>query len=276
MNKFTHILITLALLFSLFFSLYSQAQGTLMITTPRIVFDGRERSLSVNLKNTGSEAGSYRVFFSEKSMVSTGSVQELATGEKASWSAAGMVRYSPRRVTLAAQQGQRIRLALRKPADLADGEYRSHLVFRSEPDRPQAQNSSSQSAPQFRPTFEFSIPVIIRHGHTTATAVLSNPALAKQKGQKVLHLTLNRTGNRSLYGDIEVFGLHAKNGSDTSLFKQQGIAHYTPLLKRKVQLRLPPDIPLHSYTQLRVVFQERAKYGGSERAELVFNHRNLN
>lgn len=184
-----------------------------------------------------------------------------------------MIRYSPRRVTLAPQQGQRIRLALRKPAGLADGEYRSHLVFRSEPDNQPTQNSNGQHQPQFRPTFEFSIPVIIRHGHTTATATLSNPALIQQKDKQALHLTLHRTGNRSLYGDFEVFGVTTVNENGTSLFKQQGVAHYPPLLKRKVQILLPSDIPLHAYSQLRVVFQEREKYGGNEYAELIFNHR---
>lgn len=269
-----HRLIRTIISLTLLASSYSQAQGTLMITTPRVVFEGRERSISVNLKNAGDQPGSYRIFFREQTMDNTGSVQKLAEGEHADRSAATMVRYSPRRVTLAAQQGQRVRLALRKPADLADGEYRSHLVFRSEPNAQTPQTLNSQDRTRFRPTFEFSIPLIIRHGQTFATASLSNPALIQQDGHRTLHLTLNRTGNRSLYGDFQVVGLQNGNASGKPLFEQKGLAHYTPLLKRKVQLQVPKNIPLHLYSHLKIVFQEQKKYGGNERAELIFKHKN--
>ncbi len=271
MTQFRPHALTFTLLCTLLPSLHSQAQSSLMITTPRVVVEGRERSASVHLKNAGDSTGSYRVFFREKSMTDNGTVKKIASDAQPAWSAATMIRFSPRRVTLAPQQSQRVRLALRKPANLADGEYRSHLVFRSEPENLTRQSNTSQISTQFRPTFEFSIPVIIRHGRTFATAALSDPALIQQDKRQVLRLTLNRTGNRSLYGDFQVSGLQSTTDSGTTLFEQKGLALYPPLNEREVQLELPKNIPLQQYSHLKVVFQERPKYGGNERAELMFS-----
>ena len=44
-------------------------------------------------------------------------------------SAADLVRYSPRQVELAPGEVQTVRIQIRKPEGLKDGEYHSHLVF---------------------------------------------------------------------------------------------------------------------------------------------------
>lgn len=269
MNRFNHYLPVFALICSLFSVQQSQAQSSLLITTPRVVFEGRMRSASVHLKNAGDSRGNYRVFFHERTMNTNGNVTAIKGDGVPAWSATKMIRYSPRRVSLAALQNQRIRLALRKPATLPDGEYRSHLVFRSAPEV-QTDAEGEKLTTAFRPTFEFSIPIIIRHGKTFATASLSSPVLTQAGKQQKLSLTLNRTGNRSLYGDFQLLGLTGPDDSGTPLFEQKGLAHYTPLTARKVNLLLPENINLRPYSHLKVIFQERPKYGGNERAELVF------
>ena len=271
MIKTLNFSLLLSMATTLLLSTETYARSALMITTQRIVLDGRERSASVHLKNNGDSRGRYKVFFREKKMAANGTVQSMKDGEAAPWSAAHMVRFSPRRVSLEARQSQRVRLAIRKPADLPDGEYRSHLVFKGAPENQLDPNNSSKL--QFTPTFEFSIPVIIRHGKTFAGAELSHPSLQKNGKQQQIELTMHRTGNRSLFGDIKVFGLNKQSEKGIFLFEQRGFAHYTPSTERKVFIQIPDNVDIRQHGLLKVVFQERPRYGGNEQAELVFAHR---
>ncbi|MBY4676499.1 fimbrial biogenesis chaperone [Marinobacterium arenosum] len=251
---------------SLLTSFEASATSNLMITTPRVVLEGRSRTDSINLKNRGDSTGRYQIFFREKQMTSSGNIVD-SKARANQWSAARLVRFSPSRLKLGAQQSQRIRLAVRKPADLAEGEYRSHLVFRSRALAPEQNQNNGRAGVNFSPTFEFSIPIIVRHGRTWAEARLSDGSVVYQAHQQQIRLTLQRQGNRSLYGDFHVFGLE-DDQTAISLFKLKGIAHYTPLPEREVLLAVPKHLSLHSFQRLRVVFEEQPKYGGNQRAEL--------
>jgi hypothetical protein len=118
------------------------------------------------------------------------------------------LRIFPRQVTLAPGEAQVIMLQCRrKPAMLA-GEYRSHLWFRSEKKytllgKTEPLLDSNQLSISIIPIFGITIPVIIRSGEVGVSATLSNLKLDIQQGIiQSLTLTINRTGNISIYGDM--------------------------------------------------------------------------
>ncbi len=224
------------------------AQGNLVIAPKRVELEGRTRSAAVTVINQGSETATYRIFFKNQRMTPEGGLEEIAANEGDVLTADQLVRYSPREVTLAPGASQSVRLLLRKPGDLANGEYRSHLFFQTVPP-PNSGVSLEESASDGKsitvaliPVYGISIPVIVRHGDLSAAASLSIESAVPTEGTEPpqVRLELGRTGDRSLYGDIEITHVSA-NGDETSLARTNGIAIYTPLATRTITVGIDDE-----------------------------------
>ena len=112
----------------------AQAAGDLLVAPTRIIFDG-QRGTEVILNNIGSETATYRISLELRRMNAEGRLDDVTPEQEneIEKAAKGMIRYAPRRVTLPPNQPQAIRLGIRAPQGLADGEYRAHLLFRAIP-----------------------------------------------------------------------------------------------------------------------------------------------
>ncbi|MFL5319107.1 MAG: molecular chaperone, partial [Myxococcaceae bacterium] len=110
-----------------------QAGGVQVLPT-RVVFEGRERAAAITLVNNGQKAQTYRLSLVEMKMNDDGKLEPVPAGQAVDHSAAQYIRFSPRQVTLEPKTTQTVRLQLRLPAELARGEYRSHLMLRALPD----------------------------------------------------------------------------------------------------------------------------------------------
>jgi P pilus assembly chaperone PapD len=258
-----------ALLLTLFALTHGKAiaAGQLMVTPTRIVFEGNNRTEQVNLINTGSETGRFRISFVRRKMTEDGKFEEVAENEPGMYSDE-IVRFSPRQVTLAPGQAQTVRLMLRKKRDMPEGEYRSHLLFQSLPD-PAAtdisqlsDNDSKTLSVQLIPIVGITIPVIVRQGELSATVSLSDFGLQQEntvKGQTTLSLRINREGNSSAYGDIRVY-FTPKGGDSVVVGHINGVAVYTPLASRTVDIKLqtPSGFNL-SNGELHITYLESGK-----------------
>ena len=116
------------------FSFINSAQASLLVSPIRVAFEGRERSHEIVLINSSSEVKTYRLAWQEKLALPSGGYKDLTAEETVGYpSASKMLRFSPRQVTLKPNERQIVRLGLRRPKDLADGEYRSHLKLEALP-----------------------------------------------------------------------------------------------------------------------------------------------
>jgi P pilus assembly chaperone PapD len=182
-----------------------------------------------------------------------------------------LFRYSPRQVTLEPGASQAIRLLLRKPKDLPDGEYRSHMMMRAVPDNTGQSVESSGTGATVRliPVFGIAVPIIIRHGKVSYDMSLSDlafvPGTAEQPMPKI-RFKLNRTGNRSSYGDLTA--TLTADGKDVVLSQIFRLAVYTPNPSRTVEmtLRVPDGVKLSGNT-LKVSYKTIADEGGNLLAE---------
>jgi hypothetical protein len=182
-------------------------------------------------------------------MSETGDFQPADKEAEGEHFADSMLVHSPRQVVLAPGAAQLVRVLVRKPADLASGEYRSHLIF----DRiasPTAANSVSKDAAlpagevgiQLTALVGVSIPVIVRHGETSATVRISDMALlagATSDDGPMLSLALERSGNRSVYGDL-VVSFTPEGGKEAVVGKASGVAVYAPNPLRRAKLGIRP------------------------------------
>jgi hypothetical protein len=102
----------------------AQAAGDLLVAPTRVVLDGA-RGTEVILNNIDSVPATYRVSLEVRRMNADGTLDEVepekATAAEAQ--ALSMITYAPRRVELAPNQPQAIRIGVRSPADL-DAEVR--------------------------------------------------------------------------------------------------------------------------------------------------------
>jgi len=230
--------------------------ANLNISPRRVVFSGAGRADTVIVFNTGTEAATYNVELSDRAMTATGEIKplaELTEADKAGLnpahlqSAGELITHTPRRVVLAAGESQVIRLR-RRPAPLAPGEYRSHLTVTAVPPREAGLTAESAAAEglskaevsvSLTALFSVSIPVIVREGAVDVSATITGVQLRPNLGDGVAGIAfdLGRTGNGSLYGDVQVLGHKGE-----ALAELKGIGVYTELSSRHVTLALkrPP------------------------------------
>ena len=245
----------------------ANAAGQLMVSPTRIVFEGNERTQKVNLINNGSETGRYRISFVRRKMTEDGKFVEVSENEPGMYSD-DIVRYSPRQVTLQPGQSQTVRLMLRKKRDMQDGEYRSHMLFQSLPDpatsdiNKLADNNSTGLTVQLIPVVGITIPIIVRQGKLSSTISLSDFELKQAntvKAENTLSFKINREGNSSAYGDFRVY-FTPKGGETVVVAQVNGLAVYTPLASRSVDIRLqtPSDLNM-SNGELQITFLEPGK-----------------
>jgi P pilus assembly chaperone PapD len=272
-------LLAAALLFAL---PQGQVLAGLMLYPTRVVIEHNQRAAQVELMNNGTEPETYRISLVNRRMTETGEflpVDEPRPGERF---ADSIVRYSPRQITLQPGEGQVVRVLVRKPAGLEEGEYRSHLLFERQPD-PQGERSIEARRPdagsgisvRLQALVSASIPVIVRHGKTDAAAQLSGlELLGPAAGHPaLLALQLERSGNRSVYGDL-VVSFTPRGGKAQTVARAGGVAVYTPNPLRHVKLPLRPPAGLAlADGALRVTYREPAEDGGKLLAEAVLQLR---
>jgi P pilus assembly chaperone PapD len=261
----------LALLCWLLLALALPARAQLMLHPTRIVFEKNQRAAQIELINNGSKAATYRISLVNRRMTEAGQFEVADTAGPGEHFAADMLRFSPRQVTLEPGTAQTVRVMLRKPAELAEGEYRSHLQFEKLPDvegSPSIENQASGADGKgigvvLTALVGASVPVIVRHGATHATVSLAHLALQKDEAQhQLLALQFEREGSSSVYGDLDVT-FTPRGGQPQTLAQVGGIAVYTPNRVRRaaLPLELPAGLAL-AHGTLEVSYRERPEAGG--------------
>lgn len=257
------ILNPLLLFFIFIFSgLASYAQGDLMITPKRLVFDGSERSQEINLANTGGDTAVYAISFVNYKMTEKGNFQQVEEPEEGQRFAENFLRYFPRRVSLAPNEAQTIRVQLSRTGDLEQGEYRSHLYFRAVEEETALGAEDTEESDgisiNIRTVFGISMPVIIRKGESTTEVKLSGLSIntETETGNPKLSIVINRSGNMSVYGNLTATHI-APNGVQTEVGIVKGVSVYTPNEKRffSFELRNAAEVDLSSGT-LKVTYSE--------------------
>lgn len=231
------------------------AAGDLLVAPTRIVLDG-QRGAEVVLSNIGAEPAVYRVSVELRRMLANGDLAEVdpANATPQERAMLDMAVVTPRRVRLEPNQPQTVRVGLRPPPELANGEYRAHLLFRAVPsDAPAAPtpaptDASAPAAPTaadnsrgvsiaLRPIYGITIPLIVRRGPLDAQATIANARLERIGQQPTFRVELGRTGSRSVFGDITV----SRPGAATPIMQFRGLSVYTEVAQRNVTIPLTSE-----------------------------------
>ncbi|AQS36332.1 hypothetical protein Sps_01160 [Shewanella psychrophila] len=221
------------------------ADANLLVTPTRAELDDASHRSSVfSLVNKGSDTARYNIYFEDKLQLAEGGYRAVEDNKAA---LSQFVRYSPRRVTLEPEQGTRVRMAVRLPKNTPVAEYRSYIVFHQIPLTPEvASNAGDDNAETFSLSvtayMRISIPVILRVGDLNGEVTIDT--VSDEKAQASLNVTLIRQGQRSTYGDIEIFVENISEGKAQleSVGSAKNAAIYTELNKRSFQVKLSREI----------------------------------
>lgn len=256
-----------------------QVSAGLLINPKRIVLEERQRGAALDLLNDGVSLARYQIFFEQKVMRPDGSIVNLETLDPDAVYAKDIVRYSPRRVDIEPGSRQTIRIAARRPKDLPEGEYISHLVFQEIPVLASANGEDLKQGEEDKdddlvsvsvtPRLKIAIPIVIRKGALNATASISSVAFDATAGKHgAFTLNIEREGASSLYGSVEVFDYeNAQVGERLAVSK--GVGVYTGVSKRYLQVRLAQPLK-PGLKEFLIRFDEDEKYGGSNLVEVPF------
>ncbi|MBC7453888.1 MAG: molecular chaperone [Massilia sp.] len=252
------------------------ALAELMLNPTRVVLTKNQRAAQVELINNSAEPATYRITMVNRRMGEGGEFVDVAEAGPGEQFADAMLTWSPRQITLQPGTAQVVRLMVRKPEGLAEGEYRSHLHFEKLANPGDLASSVEAGAGAeakigvvLKTLIGASIPVIVRHGASAASVALTGLAMQPREAGKapVLAFALARSGNSSVYGDLSVT-LVTRSGAEHELARAGGVAVYTPNLLRRASLSLqaPAGVALSS-GQLRLAYRERPEAGGKLLAE---------
>lgn len=215
------------------------------IDKTRLYFDKSNRYQVLTIRNNAESAVVYSVKVNHVNMTEQGQLLAVADESKVKLSAEKLVRYSPRRGTILPGGSQVVRFTVKKPVDLASGEYRSQLRI---------EGGLQDDPTQMAAKLAYNLPIIVRHGKTKAEASMHSFAVSNNaKDQSELTLMLTRTGNRSTFGAFSVL-----DPAGVEIGRTKGVSVYEPLRQRIV------TIPLDQTPQgtLTINYRELAEYGG--------------
>jgi P pilus assembly chaperone PapD len=240
------------------------AQGDLLVAPTRVVISGGGTT-EVILSNIGSKPSTYRIGLELRRMTPDGDLDDVeeAQANVTEQAAMGMIRYAPRRITLAPGAPQSVRISARPGPELPDGEYRVHMSFRAIPDPVSVEQAAAADTGQgfqirLQPVYGVTIPVIVRKGQLEAAATIANPQVVRNGSGAVLKLDLTRKGARSVYGELVV----SARGAKDPLFVMRGIAVYPELERRSLELQLSAEQAAKLKGPLRFEYREMPENGG--------------
>jgi len=247
------------------------------------VFGPNGRGATVYVFNRGTAPATYSIAVIDRAMMPDGRIEAIDDANKNASEAAVAARvksardfviFTPRRVTLKPNESQTVRLRAIRPANLASGEYRTHLTVTALPPEDvgltadeAVKPAPGQLAVRVVPVFSISIPLIVRQGAAEVRAALERPRYTLERGPggqqnvAVVALELARLGASSVYGNIEV------RRGDEVLGAVQGLAVYPEIARRAVQIPLSKIPP--SGTELSIVLVDDDTQPGVELAKAV-------
>ena len=141
----------------------ASASSLLFVAPHRAIITPGERTTEVTVANHSDYKRRYEITMIDSVMTETGATKRVNTFE---YSAKRMIRYVPRSVELAPGERQTVRLMVRRPKDLADGDYHSHLLFREKAVEEEAAPGGENQKFTFQVGAQYgvAIPVIVQQG----------------------------------------------------------------------------------------------------------------
>jgi len=233
--------------------------AALIITPTHLVMEGRERMVQVVLVNNGASTNTYRLEWQQLNQVEGKGGYIEVDGDDGKLYLKDFAVFSPRQITLGPGEKQTVRVGIRRPADLPDGEYRSHLNFRitdrQDPVTPSDNLKENETRVAARVLASYSIPAIYRKGEYDVNITIGQPSfdVNPKTGKMIINLPVSRSGNHGVIGLVEVFHTPI-GGQETRVASLANANLFTDITQRT--FRILSNVEGLSAGTMRVVFNK--------------------
>lgn len=241
------------------FAFSAASYASLLITPLQVVMEGRERSTNIVLVNTSQHDVTYRMQWEQLIQVQDKGGYIVDTDTETTH-LQDIAVFTPRQITLKPREKQTIRVAVRRPADLPVGEYKSHLKFKiiddgkGELDFQSAAPDKTETRVGARVLASYSIPIVYRTGERDVNISIMDPSFVinPKTGKMMIELPVERSGTHGVIGLVEAY--HKPNGGAEELISTLGNSSlYTEITRRL--FRLVTNLSGLAPGQMRIVFK---------------------
>jgi fimbrial chaperone protein len=180
------------------------------ISPKRVLIEEKQRAGQFNILNRTQETIVYR-FDWERYSYSPDGLQNIVgdVGTSPGYQPADpYLQFSPRQVILKPGESQTIRILVRRPANLPQGEYRSNILIQPTPledaEKPEVMPEPGVQG-MLKVRTNVSIPIMLRQGATTVNFEIAHAGFAlDEKGRNSVDLRIANNSTRSLYMNPEL------------------------------------------------------------------------
>lgn len=226
----------------------TQNKAALFVSPTRVIFTPSQKIQTVTLDNKQEEARRYDITVVNQIMNENGTMQRVESFE---YEAKNMLRFVPKRFTLQPGERQTVRIMARRPSDLADGDYHSHILFREVPlreeDKPEktseaAPVTSGKSSFQIRALYGVAVPVVVQQGKIESSLKIKDAQLLDSGDKKSVVVALERGGNAEAHALLDVVYTPAAGGEAVPVIPVMWARVYREVdLVNKIIALAPPE-----------------------------------
>lgn len=214
----------------LMFFLTVKAHANLQVFPTHISLSDKARTAQISIRHIGPKPANYRISVVYYRMNSDGGMVLDKNPRPEDKFAENYFKYSPRKVELQPNIEQVVRIILRKPSDLPEGDYRAHLHFEQEDPPPPAKGDAKPG--EFKmglaARLAIAVPVIVHQKQPTVNAKLGELKLLtlpdKKRGFTV---EISNVGNGFVFGDLRAFQI-VGNEKPVLIGEVNAISSYIP------------------------------------------------
>ncbi len=257
-------------------SFFTSAQANLLVTPKRIVFDERDRTHQVVLINASTQARSYRLEWVEQQQIDGGAYRLLKDEETIGRKkASDIMRFSPRQVRLGPGERQIVKILARRGANMAPGEYRSHLLFSALPPENKATNEAIDGMKmELNVLVSYSIPVILNVNYKAPQILIAdvtvNEQLENENKFADVIVKLDKTGNYFTYGKVKAYFKAENQDSFKEVALLNGVSIFAEANTYSANLTWV-EAPDARRGELKIRYEGDAEFSGKTFAEQVIS-----
>ncbi|PCI57020.1 MAG: hypothetical protein COB36_01760 [Alphaproteobacteria bacterium] len=220
------------------------ALADMLITPTMVVFEGRDRFATVTIVNTGDKVKAYEFgweFFDMKEEDGTYTLQDKPATD---FDLSQHIVFAPRRVTLLPGAKQRVRMALRRSAEIPDGDYHVHFKFSSAPnDLSVDKTLNGRVAMGVNIAVSYAIPVVFRVGEVQVKADIGEISLSRDARSGFINVAVpvvRVEGNYSVLGYLRIF--HVVDGQEELVGELSNANIFSEINSRVFDVHLTKEI----------------------------------
>lgn len=176
-------------------ALAQQAKGGVLFVEPyRLVLGPDEVNSTISVSNKSDKPHRYNLILIDQVMNEGGTLERRDTFD---YSVRDMIKFAPKHFLIQPGDVQTVRVAVTRPAGLADGDYHSHLLFQEVPVGTTDRQLETKTVTDQNNLYAIAMPVIIQQGRATGAIAIGDARFSKgadgRQGQ--LNIDFLRTGN---------------------------------------------------------------------------------